>query len=648
MENSSTSGSSSSQSNSGGGGINTSNAVAVVALAISIVALMGTIMQVLQQYYASAAGYSNCHESVVGDWSKSKKRIFRPSELRFEVQFEAPVIFVCQPTNEDGPLAKVKIHYINGTENSLAETRTRLELQDDRQAQAQLSSKERIATADNERASWLMLLNELQRMEKDSMAFEQEEYRKSPLRQRQQPDWDNHTLAAALQIKPRSWDTMPSNVKKPYATTTMCHMVEMAAMLGMHWKVFNSSVDKYRAEGNGCVMTGTKVDDLGIMFSFQIYSKRKFKENRLIPSDDIKEYCFGFVPTIWRDTNDSRRLDADENPKDLSVLQLASRQEMAETLVMIGCNTNTSNYVLSKEKKDGHLFPIAFEILGALGKTIHIENSSFRMLPNPTYHHWDEKFISPVKLLQEYRKYLATSGWQTNQISRIEGLGARVEEAMKGPPFDVGLPALDALHAALDQCDEFLLNENSKQKVLYILRQHLQLVFGMLNRDKNARLARDEDGNMVGGSLTAPAAVMSNKRDGDSDYGDLSFEDVNEAPPEERQEKLMGVYFEKILPRVLQLSALGHSWATLHQHNANPAKEGEEAHDGGAWGDAPAPGAGRMQSGKTRFLEERASDIWCTLIFRMLCWLLLHNFHKKDVQVPKSELLGCRLPVYIA
>lgn len=205
---------------------------------------------------------------------------------------------------------------------------------------------------------------------------------------------------------------------------------------------------------------------------------------------------------------------------------------------------------------------------------------------------------------------------------------------MKGLPFDVGLPALDALHAALDRCDEFLLKENSKQKVLYILRQHLQLVLGMLNRDKNARLARDGDGSVIDDSPTAPAAVMPNEGDSDGDDGGLSFEDVNEAPPEERQEKLMGVYFETILPRVLQLSTLGRCWATLHRHNANPAKEGQEAQ--------------KMQSSKTRFLEERANDIWCTLVFRMLCWLLLHNFHKKDMQIPKSELLGSRLPVYIA
>jgi len=41
-------------------------------------------------------------------------------------------------------------------------------------------------------------------------------------------------------------------------------------------------------------------------------------------------------------------------------------------------------------------------------------------------------------------------------------------------------------------------------------------------------------------------------------------------------------------------------------------------------------------------------DVWCTLVFRMICWLMLHDFNKQDVQVSKSELLGSRMPVYIA
>lgn len=41
------------------------------------------------------------------------------------------------------------------------------------------------------------------------------------------------------------------------------------------------------------------------------------------------------------------------------------------------------------------------------------------------------------------------------------------------------------------------------------------------------------------------------------------------------------------------------------------------------------------------------TEIWCTLFFRSLCWLLLHDSHKNDKQIPKSELMGSRLPVFV-
>lgn len=46
--------------------------------------------------------------------------------------------------------------------------------------------------------------------------------------------------------------------------------------------------------------------------------------------------------------------------------------------------------------------------------------------------------------------------------------------------------------------------------------------------------------------------------------------------------------------------------------------------------------------------EVSHDDIWCTLVFRMICWLMLHDFNKQDVQVSKNELIGSRMPVYIA
>ncbi len=45
--------------------------------------------------------------------------------------------------------------------------------------------------------------------------------------------------------------------------------------------------------------------------------------------------------------------------------------------------------------------------------------------------------------------------------------------------------------------------------------------------------------------------------------------------------------------------------------------------------------------------KEQRNTIWITLIFRMLCWLLLHDFDKSDVKIVPSDLKGSRMPVYI-
>jgi hypothetical protein len=45
--------------------------------------------------------------------------------------------------------------------------------------------------------------------------------------------------------------------------------------------------------------------------------------------------------------------------------------------------------------------------------------------------------------------------------------------------------------------------------------------------------------------------------------------------------------------------------------------------------------------------KEQRNTIWIILIFRMLCWLLLHDFDKSDVKIVPSDLKGSRMPIYI-
>lgn len=40
------------------------------------------------------------------------------------------------------------------------------------------------------------------------------------------------------------------------------------------------------------------------------------------------------------------------------------------------------------------------------------------------------------------------------------------------------------------------------------------------------------------------------------------------------------------------------------------------------------------------------TSIWVTLVFRMLLWLLLHDFDKADVIIVPTDLKGSRMPVY--
>jgi hypothetical protein len=45
--------------------------------------------------------------------------------------------------------------------------------------------------------------------------------------------------------------------------------------------------------------------------------------------------------------------------------------------------------------------------------------------------------------------------------------------------------------------------------------------------------------------------------------------------------------------------------------------------------------------------KEKRNTIWISLIFRMLCWLLLHDFNKADVNIVPTDLKKSRMPVYI-
>jgi hypothetical protein len=375
------------------------NVIGLVALLISLVALFTTTVQVLQQYFSSAEGYRRCADSVMGLWAKGTHRRLRWNEFRVEVIFETPVIFVAPPTNLRGPILNKPIHYIDGT--SLSHTNTRVaEPQEqegsappqattpratglrafsqratslrvfsqrgtgqqgiiapelnrqktDKQKTDKQETNQRVRTADDERASWVTLLSSLQKKERASRKWDEGQLPKTPPKdgtpEIKRPAYE---LAVGLQAKGRSWDFVPASITRPYATTAICHLVEMAAMLGMYWKAFDQIQWNLRAEGNGFIVTSTMVHGLGVMITFGITGRSTFTDNRPIPTEAIKELSFGVVPNIFEE--DKYLVD---NPDSQSVsLKFGNEEDVDSTLESLGC----PNGILKRYRHDHkHIF----------------------------------------------------------------------------------------------------------------------------------------------------------------------------------------------------------------------------------------------------------------------------------------------------
>jgi hypothetical protein len=159
------------------------------------------------------------------------------------------------------------------------------------------------------------------------------------------------------------------------------------------------------------------------------------------------------------------------------------------------------------------------------------------------------------------------------------------------------------LHEAIAACDEYLdplENAQAASLLRVVIRAHIQAVLAMLNPATN-------DQTIV--SPTSPTAKLST----DTTAGNTPTIEDLDATSDGKHRLLMEMYFGRVRREVVG--------------NAGGVGEG---------------GGGQSEEG------EKAGAIWDVLVFRMLCWLLLHQFHEKDVQLGgKSDVFESRMPVYV-
>ncbi|KAM0546000.1 hypothetical protein ACHAPJ_011112 [Fusarium lateritium] len=620
---------------------NTELIVAVVALVISVLAFVIAILQALQQYLATATGFSSVGEAVIGKWSQFARRKMVWSEFRFEVQFEAPVIFVARPSNTRGPLGddalakdeSKKIIRLDGSSANFKYTDSVKEF-DDKYKQ---STQQVVHTADNEKATWCALLMAIVRMEKESREWQGKksaEWRKATGPRSIPPEeaHAHHSLLVCMQRKRRTWDSMPKDFAKPYATTTISHIVEIAAMLGIHWRQFDLNNDQYRAQGNGFVVYGSYMDGLGICFNFQKQGPTWFEKNRVIPSYNVKQLCFGMAPTIFYR---ERKVYADE-AKGAESLQLGSLEEIAKTLVVLGCDINTVNYFRKNtdQARYTHLFAIPFEVLGMVGEMLHVKDTVFRMLPNPTVFYWDPSTFSLPTLLAEYitslRLLREKSLKDSEQVNRILDWAAKDQRfpllRTEGSTLDVFgedingatlVNGLNHLRAGIELCDEYFgkMKKPSLSMVKKVVRVHIQEIMSILHeKNETDDTKKDTDGAL--------------------DDAPITIHDIDSASADEREGLLMQMYFDRVRQNVVR--TVGKQ-GLLSKH----LRARQDSFVSGKASSTASSKPAKM------YKDDDVNEVWCTLVFRMLCWLQLHDFHKMDMHISKSDAYASRIPVYI-
>lgn len=252
----------------------------------------------------------------------------------------------------------------------------------------------------------------------------------------------------------------------------------------------------------------------------------------------------------------------------------------------------------------------------------------------------------------------------------------------------------------LDEADH---QRNRRIMVQDVLRAHIQEVLRLLNeRDvhmSDQRFLVVADAHTYGARAQSRGRGRSPSQSSVQDTGP-SFEEMDEASPDERQHKMMEVYFQRVrrvaVPRAKESA---HRRQSIHRPAASrrgsagsyvsvksqaptdtvplspvhPLREVTNAADedkerarlraaAAVYADtenaiesaAASPKDGQPPSVSFVSFERSLADqlvthddIWCTLVFRMICWLMLHDFSKSDQQIAKSELLGSRMPVYI-
>ncbi|KAJ8126010.1 hypothetical protein O1611_g7627 [Lasiodiplodia mahajangana] len=608
-----------------------------LALLLITIILVAAVAIGVRRFNAAAANdWARFSPTVLGEWADYHKREFSWRGLRWKIEYELPFISLGSLEGGRAPVEGTRFYSILGTKSDMHINVDGVDAGSEELAIPRILSH-RVLAPQDERASWAQLLAIVQLMERDSTNWENRKWQLDHNSQGRLFYEDLVTLVVGVQRLRRAYyQVLPTMAPKPYAAITFAHLVGLAAMLSINWKEFNQVADNYFARGNGFLLRGRR-SDMGLVFTFERTGPYHFQETRIIPTAEVNELCFGHIPTFLR--GDYPIEDSElQKQRALKTLRLGSSRDIAGTLRLIGCNATTIHYYL-EGGRTAHIFPVVFEVIGMLGRILHIPGRYFTYLPNPTIFAFDKQNFSLRRLLHGFVDQMDMLGDEKPRgLHKVRYLAKSLLEELPQQSWQwYPLKLLNKLNEITFSLEDTIrYSKDTERLTLEIVRLHLEATHTFINNTTRSR-GEPADEHIAQQSLPEGGAALETSIGGFPNRIEFptnnKTDDLFNCPPWEIEKRLMKIYFEKIRPIATTIDkSFIEIWA-----NDNP--------------DQPAGDSGLKEGSRpdipTELEDGDAVVLWCALVLRMICWLSLHNFDRDDVQIEKDGVMGSRMVVYL-
>jgi hypothetical protein len=236
-----------------------------------------------------------------------------------------------------------------------------------------------------------------------------------------------------------------------------------------------------------------------------------------------------------------------------------------------------------------------------LAQVFRIRYSNFRMLPNPTADYWLKKVGKKaswkiIKLMEVFQRKLRelkdNEGFgDDHRISKIVAEWEAIKAIVDNPanqPIIRSSTNQTIMHGPMDETNLCI---DAREAIHDALDEQTKYLLTL----KQAEVL-----NVVVGHITKVMEVL-----------DDPVSPLNTIVLVNKEETLLSHYFYEIRPAVI---------GNLKADKKNLLSKAE---------------------------KEQRNIIWISLIYRMLCWLMLHDFDKADIKSVPSDLRGSRMPIYI-